>query len=178
MQLKNEILKVQPGRFAGMTRMSPVLPVVGGDTRFQPVYVDDVARAAEMGVTGDAAGGIYELGGPEVDTFRGLMQRMLGVIHRRRLILNMPMWIARIMAFGFDMLQAVTFGLISNGMLTRDQVKNLSKDNVVAEDAKGFADLGIRPVAMASVLPDYLWRFRPSGQYDAIKESAQNLRNG
>ena len=165
-------------RFAGMTRMSPVLPVVGGDTRFQPVYVDDVARAAEMGVTGDAAGGIYELGGPEVDTFRGLMQRMLGVIHRRRLILNMPMWIARIMAFGFDMLQAVTFGLISNGMLTRDQVKNLSKDNVVAEDAKGFADLGIRPVAMASVLPDYLWRFRPSGQYDAIKESAQNLRNG
>ncbi len=163
-------------RFAGMTRMSPVLPVVGGDTRFQPVYVDDVARAAEMGVTGAAAGGVYELGGPETDSFRGLMQRMLDVVHRRRLILNMPMWIARIMAFGFDMLQAVTFGLISNGMLTRDQVKNLAKDNVVAQGAKGFEELGIRPVAMASVLPDYLWRFRPSGQYDAIKASAQNLR--
>lgn len=165
-------------RFAGMTRMSPVLPVVGGDTKFQPVYVDDVARAAEMGVTGAAPAGIYELGGPETDTFRGLMQRMLHIVHRRRLILNIPMWIARIMAFGFDMLQAVTFGLISNGMLTRDQVKNLAKDNVVSEGAKGFDDLGIHPVAMESVLPDYLWRFRPSGQYDAIKESAQNLRNG
>lgn len=164
-------------RFAGMARMSPVLPVVGGDTMFQPVYVDDVAHAAEMAVTGKASAGIYELGGPEQLSFRGLMQRMLDVIHRRRLILNMPRWIARLMAFGFDMLQAVTFGLISNGVLTRDQVKNLSKDNVVAEDAKGFADLGIKPVSLASVLPDYLWRFRPSGQYDAIKYSAQNLRN-
>jgi NADH dehydrogenase len=165
-------------RFAGMTRMSPILPVVGGATLFQPVYVDDVAQAAEMAVLGKAAPGIYELGGPEQESFRGLMQRMLDIIHRRRLIVNMPRWIARTMAFGFDMLQAVTFGLISNGVLTRDQVKNLSKDNVVAQDAKGFAELGIRPVAMAAVLPDYLWRFRPSGQYDAIKDSAQNLRNG
>lgn len=164
-------------RFASMARMSPILPVVGGDTMFQPVYVDDVAHAAEMAVTGKAVAGVYELGGPEKLSFRGLMQRMLAVIHRRRLILNMPRWIARLMAFGFDMLQAVTFGLISNGVLTRDQVKNLSKDNVVAEDAKGFADLGIKPVSMASILPDYLWRFRPSGQYDAIKDSAQNLRN-
>lgn len=163
-------------RFAGMTRMSPVLPVIGGTTQFQPVYVDDVAKVAEMAVTGQAAPGIYELGGPEVDSFRGLMQRMLDVVHRRRLILNMPMWIARIMAFAFDILQAVSFGLIPNTVVTRDQVKNLTKDNVVAQGAKGFADLGIEPVAMASILPDYLWRFRPSGQYDAIKESAQNLR--
>lgn len=163
-------------RFAGMTRMSPVLPVIGGATQFQPVYVDDVAKVAEMAVTGQAAPGIYELGGPEVDSFRGLMQRMLDVVHRRRLILNMPMWIARIMAFAFDILQAVSFGLIPNTVVTRDQVKNLTKDNVVAQGAKGFADLGIEPVAMASILPDYLWRFRPSGQYDAIKESAQNLR--
>jgi NADH dehydrogenase len=140
--------------------------------------VDDVAAAAVLGVTGKAPGGIYELGGPEVDTFRGLMQRMLDVIMRRRLIMNLPMWMARIMAFGFDMLQAVTFGLIPNGMITRDQVKNLSRDNVVSDGAKGFADLGITPVAMEAVLPDYLWRFRPSGQYDAIKQSAQNLRNG
>lgn len=165
-------------RFAGMTRLSPFLPVVGAATLFQPVYVDDVARAAEMGVTGAAPAGIYELGGPETDSFRGLMQRMLDVIHRRRLILNLPMWMARIMAFGFDMLQAVTLGLIPNGMITRDQVKNLANDNIVADGAKGFADLGIQPVAMASVLPDYLWRFRPSGQYDAIKQSAQNLRKG
>ncbi len=165
-------------RFAGMTRMSPFLPVVGGKTRFQPVYVDDVAAAAEMGVTGAAEGGLYELGGPEVETFRGLMQRMLDVIMRRRVILSMPMWIARIMAFGFDMVQAISFGLIPNGMITRDQLKNLRHDNVVGEGVKTFVDLGIAPTSMESVLPDYLWRFRPSGQYDAIKQSAQNLRNG
>ncbi|WP_299881376.1 complex I NDUFA9 subunit family protein [uncultured Sulfitobacter sp.] len=165
-------------RFAGMTRMSPFLPVVGGKTRFQPVYVDDVAAAAEMGVTGAAEGGTYELGGPEVETFRGLMQRMLDVIMRRRVILNMPMWIARIMAFGFDMVQAISFGLIPNGMITRDQLKNLRHDNVVGDGVKTFGDLGIAPTSMESVLPDYLWRFRPSGQYDAIKQSAQNLRNG
>ena len=165
-------------RFAGMTRVSPVLPLVGADTRFQPVYVDDLAQAAEMAVRGQAAPGIYELGGPEVLTFRELMQRMLEVIHRRRLILNLPTWIARIMALGFDVLQAVTLGLFENRMITRDQIKNLGRDNVVAADAKGFVALGIRPTTMDAVLPEYLWRFRPSGQYDAIKASAQNLRNG
>lgn len=164
-------------RFAGMTRMGPVLPVAGAETKFQPVHVDDVAHAAELGVTGAASGGIYELGGPDVETFRELMQRMLDVIHRRRLVLNMPGFVARIMAFGFDMLQAVTFGLFTNNMLTRDQLKSLGTDNVVAQDAKGFDDLGIEPTTMAAVLPDYLWRFRPSGQYDAIKESAQHLRH-
>jgi uncharacterized protein YbjT (DUF2867 family) len=164
-------------RFAGMARISPILPAVGASTMFQPVYVDDVASAAEMAVTGKAGAGIYELGGPEKVSFRGLMQRLLVVIHRRRLVLNLPNWMAWLMAFGFDMLQKFTFGLISNGVLTRDQLKNLSKDNVVSADAKGFAELGIKPVSMTSILPDYLWRFRPSGQYDAIKESAQNLRN-
>jgi NADH dehydrogenase len=164
-------------RFAGMARNSPVLPVVGQDIRFQPVYVDDVAQAAVLAVMGKAEGGIYELGGPEVDTFRGLMGRMLDVIHRRRLILNLPNWIARIMAGGFDLLQSITLGLFTNRMITRDQIRNLAKDNVVSDGAKTFADLGIKPVSMASVLPDYLWRFRPSGQYDAIKDSARNLRN-
>ncbi|WP_300056504.1 complex I NDUFA9 subunit family protein [uncultured Roseobacter sp.] len=163
-------------RFASMSRLGPVLPVVGAETRFQPVYVDDVAKAAELALAGTVDPGIYELGGPEVATFRELMQQMLAVIHRRRLVMNVPFFAARIMAFGFDMLQAVTFGLITNGMITRDQVRNLANDNVVSEDAKSFADLGITPVTMASVLPDYLWRFRPSGQYDAIKESAKNLR--
>lgn len=165
-------------RFAGMTRMSPVLPIVSGHSLFQPVYVDDVARAADMAIKGQASAGIYELGGPDKESFRDLMHRMLGVVHRRRLVLNMPRWIARIMAWSFDMAQAITFGLFSNTVLTRDQVKNLSKDNVVADDALGFDDLGIKPINMAAVLPEYLWRFRPSGQYDAIKESAQNLRNG
>ena len=85
-------------RFAGMTRLGPVLPVIGADTRFQPVYVDDVAAAAVMGVLGEVPGGIYELGGPDVATFRELMQTMLAVVRRRRMILNMPFWAARIMA--------------------------------------------------------------------------------
>ena len=163
-------------RFAGMARMAPVLPVVGAKTRFQPVYVDDVAEAAVMGVLGQA-NGIYELGGPVTMNFRELMDLMLEVIRRRRLVLNIPFFVAKIMAFGFDMLQVVTLGLVKNGMITRDQVNNLRNDNVAGEKAQGFDALGIEPTAMVSVLPEYLWRFRPSGQYDAIKESASNLRS-
>lgn len=162
-------------RFASMSRVGPVLPVIGADTRFQPVYVDDVAQAAVMGVLGQAQG-IYELGGPDVSSFRALMEQMLDVVQRRRLILNIPFFVARLMAFGFDMVEAISLGLVKNPVATRDQVKNLKVDNVVADDARGFADLGIKPTALAAVLPDYLWRFRPSGQYADIKNSAKNLR--
>jgi hypothetical protein len=92
-------------------------------------------------------------------------------------VLAVPMFAAKILALAFDVFEAITFGLIKNGMVTRDQVKNLGTDNVVAQDAKGFDALGISPVSMASVLPDYLWRFRPSGQYDDIMASAKNLRS-
>jgi len=163
-------------RFAGMTRFGPILPVVGANTRFQPVYVDDVAQAAMLGATGQAAPGVYELGGPDVATFRALMHQMLAVIHRRRLVMNIPFAVARIMAGAFDLVQYVTGGLIENGVVTRDQVRNLARDNVVAPGAKGFAELGITPTSIASVLPEYLWRYRPSGQYAAIKDSAKNLK--
>jgi NADH dehydrogenase len=83
--------------------------------------------------------------------------------------------VARIMGFVFDMLSAISGGLIP-AQITRDQVRNLAKDNVVSEGAKGFADLGITPVALEAVLPEYLWRFRPSGQYSDIKQSARNLK--
>ncbi|APZ52426.1 complex I NDUFA9 subunit family protein [Salipiger abyssi] len=162
-------------RFASMSRMGPVLPLVGAETKFQPVYVDDVAHAAVMGVTGEAAPGVYELGGPDVDSFRELMTQMLGVIRRRKLLVNIPFGIASVMGWGFELLQTLTGGLFP-AQITRDQVKSLRHDNVVAEDAKGFADLGITPTSLEAVLPEYLWRFRPSGQYDAIKESAQHLR--
>jgi NADH dehydrogenase len=163
-------------RFAAMTRFGPILPVVGAKTRFQPVFADDVAQAAVKGVLGQAAPGIYELGGPEVDSFRGLMGRMLHVVQRRRAVVNLPFFLARIMGFGFDMVQAVTLGLVENKVLTRDQVKNLRHDNVVSAGAKGFAELGITPTAMEAVLPEYLWRYRPSGQYAAIMDSAKNLK--
>ncbi|MEF3046034.1 complex I NDUFA9 subunit family protein [Pseudotabrizicola sp. L79] len=163
-------------RFASMARMGPILPVVGANTRFQPVYVDDVAKAAVLGVQGKAAPGVYELGGPDVATFRDLMREMLGVIRRRRLVLNIPRFVAMIMGGAFDLMQAAIGGLIENKMLTRDQVRNLGRDNVVADGAKGFADLGITPTALDAVLPEYLWRYRPSGQFAAIKESAKNLK--
>jgi uncharacterized protein YbjT (DUF2867 family) len=162
-------------RFAAMARLGPVLPVVGAATRFQPVYVDDVAQAAVMGVLGQAHG-VYELGGPEVATFRMLMTKMLAVIQRRRLVLNMPFFVAGIMGGAFDGLQAVTLGLFNNGLITRDQVRNLRVDNVVAPGARGLGDLGITATAMDGVLPEYLWRYRASGQYAAIKDSAKNLK--
>ncbi len=162
--------------FGSMARLGPVLPVVGADTRFQPVYVDDVAAAAVKGILGEAAPGVYELGGPDVETFRALMHRMLAVIQRRKLVVNVPFFIARIMAGLLDFAQFATGGLISNSVITRDQVRNLARDNVVAPGAKGLADLGIVPTAMDGVLPEYLWCFRPSGQYAAIKNSAKNLK--
>ncbi|MFT5067594.1 MAG: hypothetical protein ACI9TA_003224 [Reinekea sp.] len=163
-------------RFAGMSRFGPILPVVGADTMFQPVYVDDVAAAAVQGVLGQADAGVYELGGPDVASFRDLMQTMLGIVRRRRLILNIPFFVAKIMAWSFKIASAMSLGIIK-APLTKDQVTNLAVDNVVADGARGFEALGIVPTALAVVLPDYLWRFRPSGQYDAIKESAKNLRN-
>ncbi len=106
------------------------------------------------------------------------MVQMLEVIHRRRLILSLPRPAAWLVAFGFDMLQAASFQLIENKVLTRDQLRSLKADNVVSEGAKGFCDLGISPVTVGSVLPGYLWKFRPSGQYDEMTNSARNLRNG
>ncbi len=162
-------------RFASMSRWGPVLPIVGADTKFQTVYVDDVAKAAAMGVEGRAAPGIYELGGPDVNTFRELMREMLQIIRRRRLIMNIPFWMATVMAAVMEALQTITLGLFPP-QITRDQVKTLKVDNVVSGKHKTFADLGIEPTASEAVLPDYLWRFRPGGQYAAIQESARNLR--
>lgn len=163
-------------RFAGMARLGPILPVVGAETRFQPVYVDNVAEAAEKALIGKAEPGIYELGGPDVRTFRELMQEMLGVIRRRKLIVGLPFWAAAAMGAAFDMLQKITFGLITNGMITRDQVRNLRRDNVVSEGARGLRDLGITPVPTEMVLPEYLVRFRPDGQYAEMMDSARKLR--
>lgn len=162
-------------KFAPMAKFGPVLPITGGATRFQPVYVDDVAQAAVLGVLGRAEG-IYELGGPDVESFTQLMQRMLGVIGRKRFVLSLPRFAANLIGFAGDMVQKLSLGLITNRMLTRDQVKNLGKDNVVSEGARGFAELGLTPTPMGAVLPDYLWRFRVHGQYEAIQASAKNLR--
>ncbi len=164
-------------RFADMATKSPIIPLVGAETKFQPVYVDDVAQAAVAGIMGQADAGIYELGGPEVGTFKHFVNKMLTVIQRRKLVLPLPFFVGRLMGFSFDLLQTMSLGLFTNSVITRDQVRNLGNDNVVSQDAKTFADLGIAPVSINAVLPDYLWSFRPSGQYAAIKASAKNLRS-
>jgi NADH dehydrogenase len=167
-------------RFAAMAARGPVIPLVGAATRFQPAFVDDVAEAAAMGVSsgasGDANPGTFELGGPEVLTFRELMERMLREVRRRRLVLGLPFWAGSLVANLSGIGNTLTGGLAPQP-ITIDQVESLRTDNVVAPGARGFADLGLQPVALDGVLPEYLWRFRPSGQYAAIKESARNLRS-
>lgn len=161
-------------RFGFMSRFGPFLAVVGGETRFQPVFVDDVAAAAVKGIVGDATG-TFELGGPDVGSLRKFAQDTLDIVGRPRVIVNLPFWAARIMAFGCALGQKLLMGMIENTILTRDQVKLLRSDNVVSDDARTLADLGIQATKAAPVLPGYLWRYRPSGQYDAIKDSAKNL---
>ena len=164
-------------RFAQMATLSPFLPLVGAHTKFQPVYVGDVASAVEKALSDRSVSGIYELGGPNIETFSELMKRMLGVIQRRRLMLKVPFFVAGIMGKSLDLLKAITFGLFPNNILTQDQVKNLQRDNIVSTDANDLSDLEIRPTAMETVLPEYLWRYRVSGQYASIKDSAKGLKN-
>lgn len=156
-------------RFAGMARYSPVLPLIGGGkTKFQPVFVGDVAEAIARSVDGAAKGGkIYELGGPDVLSFRQCLEQMLEIIDRKRLFVPVPWWLANI--------QGSILGLLPNPLLTRDQVTLLRTDNVVsteAEDAQlTFAGLGIQPQSTAAVLPSYLWRYRPAGQFTHRSEA-------
>ncbi|MGD1887959.1 MAG: complex I NDUFA9 subunit family protein [Cohaesibacteraceae bacterium] len=152
-------------RFAGMARIQPFLPVVGGDTRFQPVYVGDVADAVALAVDGAVQPGtIYALGGPEVDAYEGLMGRMLRIIVRRRPIVSMPQRVAE--------LQARAFELLPKPPLTLDQIKLLGVDNVVSEaatkDGRTLTGLGLNPAALDAILPSYLWRYRKHGQYAAL----------
>jgi NADH dehydrogenase len=149
-------------RFAKMATLSPVIPLVGGGTQFQPIYVDDVAQAIVNAMEGKGTpGAIYEIGGPEVKTFRALIEQMLDVIGRKRAIANIP--------FPIAMLQGKILGLLPNAPITADQVEMLKTDNVVSDAAKAegrtLADLGVDATALASVLPNYLYVYRDKGQY-------------
>jgi len=152
-------------RFAAMAKIAPVIPLVGADTRFQPVYVDDVAAAAEKAALGEAvAGKVYELGGPAAHSFRDLMKVMLKSIRRRKLLLSLPFSIARIQAFLMQLPAIVGVP----PLLTVDQVESLKVDNVVSEGAKTLKDLGIKPTAIEGVIDSYLYPYRPQGQYEDL----------
>jgi uncharacterized protein YbjT (DUF2867 family) len=152
-------------RFAGLAVMSPFVPLIGGgETRFQPVYVGDVASAA-IRVLDDptTAGRTYELGGPKIYTFRQLMELMLAEIKRHRHFVDMP--------FGLASLQARLIGLVPKLLmrkppLTLDQVEMLKRDNIVTSGALDLGTLGITPTPVEAILPTYLDRFRRGGWYD------------
>lgn len=149
--------------FANMARYSPVLPVFGPETRFQPVFVGDVAEAAMAGLEREeTAGRTYELGGPNIETFHQLMERMLAVTNRRRMLLPVPLGIARIFA--------AVISVLPGAPLTLDQVRLLARDNVVsdeaARDGRTLEGLGISPRSMDLVLPTYLDRFRRTGRFN------------
>ena len=150
-------------RFAALARLLPALPLIGGGrTRFQPVFVGDVAKAVLAGLTGRAdADAPYELGGPELLTLKQVMQRVLTYSMRERWLVPVPFWFAK--------LQAAFLQFLPTPPLTIDQVRLLESDNVVSEDAKRggrtLEGLGIEPVAIAAVVPGYLEQFRPRGQF-------------
>lgn len=145
-------------RFAAMAGLSPVLPLVGGgQTRFQPVYVGDVADAVMAALARDEAmGRTYELGGPKTYTFRELMEFILATIGRRRHLVPLPWRLA--------MLQGRLGEFLPTPPITRDQVRLLRRDSVVAAGAPGLAELGIAPHAIEAIVPSYLARYRRPGR--------------
>ena len=144
-------------KFAEMARYFPALPLIGGGkTRFQPVFVGDVAQAILAGLSRQD-GRTYELGGPVSYSFKELMQLILRETGRKRALVPVP--------FGIAFLKAAFLQLLPNPLLTVDQVRLLKKDNVVSATAPGLADLGIAPTSAEAVIPSYLWRYRAKGEY-------------
>ena len=148
-------------KFGWLARLSPMLPLIGGGrTRFQPVFVGDVARAAAQALNDETTQGkTYELGGPEVLSFKQILELVLKETHRKRLLVPLP--------FGIAKMKGAILGMLPKPLLTLDQVRMLESDNVVAEGALTLRDLGIAPTAAEAIIPSYLWRFRKHGQFEA-----------
>jgi len=156
-------------RFAAMARMSPALPLIGGgNTRFQPVFAGDVGEAIARALDGQAQrGSVYELGGPEVLTFRQCLERVLQITHRKRLLLSIPWGPARMLGRVGQFLPGAP--------ITLDQVRMLRFDNVVSVDAergrRTLAGLGVEATSLQIVLPTYLDRFRERGQFTQVRSA-------
>ena len=149
-------------KFAALARFTPALPLIGGGrTRFQPVFVGDVAQAIVTSLSRQD-GRTYELGGPAVYSFKELLQLILRETGRRRILVPLP--------FGLAMLKAAFLQILPKPLLTMDQVRLLKKDNVVSPTAPGLAELGIVPTSVEAVVPSYLWRFHPKGEYASAQE--------
>lgn len=147
-------------RFASLAGIAPVLPLIdGGHSKFQPVYVGDVADAAIKALTDPAcAGKTYELGGPEILSFRQVLEKLLKEIHKKRLLVPVPGALLKPLAFALEILP-----LPFKPVITRDQITLLKQDNVVAEGAAGLKELGLAPTPLDGVLETYLYRYRRGG---------------
>ena len=145
--------------FAEMARYTPALPLIGGgETKFQPVYVGDVADAVMAAIDNtEAQGQTYELGGPDVVTFKEIYQKLFEYTGRKRCLVNLP--------FGLAKVQATFMSILPHPPLTRDQVESLKTDNIVSKKAQGLADLGVESTAMSLILPTYLESYRAGGRF-------------
>ena len=158
--------------FSQISCISPILPIVGGSTKFQPVYVDDIAKTV-VGVLQTEAPNlkknntIYELGGPEIISFNSLMVKMLSIIYRKKLIINLPFWLAKAMCPIILILNKLTFKKIPL-LITEDSVKQLKNDNIVSKEYLSFEDLEIKPKSLDLILPSYLKRYRPRGNFSDL----------
>jgi uncharacterized protein YbjT (DUF2867 family) len=153
-----------------LSRMLPVLPLIGGDTKFQPVYVGDVAEAMVQALEGRVAGGrAYELGGPQVETHRQLLARVQVLAQRRRPVLPLSKRMAKLVA--------LPMSILPKPLINADQVELLHVDNVVsdaaAREGRTLSAFGIAPTSMDTILPTYLWRFRKHGQFDRTAEELE-----
>ena len=150
-------------RFGALAAQAPVLPLPGGgQTRFQPVFVNDVAAAIAACVTDPAAQGkTYELGGPAVFSFKELMQLVLAQTQRDRLLVPLPWPLAKAIGVAGDLMSILPMA----PPLTADQVELLTRDNVVSGTLPGLKDLGVAPTAVEAVVPTYLYRYRKGGQF-------------
>ena len=158
--------------FSKISCLSPILPIVGGDTKFQPVYVGDIAKLVEKIIkieksASEKNNSIYELGGPDIMSFHSLMLKMLTFIYRKRLIVNLPFWFAKFMCPIIFILHKLSLNKIPL-LITKDSVKQLKNDNIVSKKFLGFEDFGIKPKSMDLILPSYLKHYRPRGNFSDL----------
>jgi hypothetical protein len=166
-------------RFAALAKLLPVLPLIGGGhTRFQPVFVDDIAQAIANALADDSLKGIYELGGPRILTFKEILEYVLTVTDRRRPLLPLPFGIAKVQANIMEIVDKLTLGLMPRALtLTHDQVLLLQRDNVVsgsaiAQERTLEALIGAASTPLEAVVPSYLVRFRRAGQFTPNPQAA------
>ena len=162
-------------RYASLAAYSLFIPIIGKNTKFQPVYVDDVAQAVEKIAIEKDLKGIFELGGPEILTFKELIKKMLIVIRRKRLIFGIPFQIAKVMATGFEIINKMTVGL-SPIPFTKDNVEQLKPHNVISNREYSFKELNIKPQNIDTIIPLYLYPYRTHGQYNEVTQSANETR--